>query len=143
MNMDEILHLIEKVSTSNITNLDLTIGNDHISISKNNIEHAQNKGTLELNNNKSQSIIPTDTHKKEMEIRSPMVGVVYLQEKPEKPVYKKVGDSVKKGDVVCLIEAMKTVTEIKSKISGTIEKVLVSNEEIVEYNQPLFSVRQE
>ncbi|NVY96688.1 acetyl-CoA carboxylase biotin carboxyl carrier protein [Lactobacillus sp. DCY120] len=73
-------------------------------------------------------------------IKAPLVGIVYLQPSPDQPAYKKVGDHVAKGDVVCVIEAMKMMTEVKSEISGTVQEILVSNEEVVEYDQPLLTV---
>jgi acetyl-CoA carboxylase biotin carboxyl carrier protein len=70
-----------------------------------------------------------------------MVGTFYRAPSPDAPPYVDVGDHVKKGDVVCIIEAMKIMNEIESDIKGEITEVLISNEEPVEYNQPLFKVR--
>ncbi len=74
------------------------------------------------------------------EIKSPMVGTFYRSANPEKPAYAEVGQKVKKGDVVCIIEAMKLFNEIESEISGTIVKVMVDNAQPVEYDQALFLV---
>ncbi|MEO0294065.1 MAG: acetyl-CoA carboxylase biotin carboxyl carrier protein [candidate division WOR-3 bacterium] len=74
-------------------------------------------------------------------IRSPMVGTFYQAPSPDAPPYVEVGDVVKKGDVVCIIEAMKIMNEIESDVRGEIVEILVSNEQPVEYNQPLFVVR--
>ncbi|KRL97510.1 biotin carboxyl carrier protein of acetyl-CoA carboxylase [Liquorilactobacillus satsumensis DSM 16230 = JCM 12392] len=76
-------------------------------------------------------------------IKSPMVGSVYLQPKPTEPAYVEVGTHVHKGDVVCIIEAMKMMTEIKSDVDGVIKEVLVNNEELVEFDQPLFRVEED
>ena len=73
-------------------------------------------------------------------IKAPMVGTVYLQAKPDSPAYVTFGQSVHKGDVVCIIEAMKMMTEIKSDVDGVIAEVLVYNEDLVEFDQPLFRV---
>ncbi|HJC04326.1 MAG TPA: acetyl-CoA carboxylase biotin carboxyl carrier protein [Candidatus Ligilactobacillus avistercoris] len=73
-------------------------------------------------------------------IKAPMVGTVYLQAKPDSPAYVTVGQPVHKGDVVCIIEAMKMMTEIKSDVDGVIAEVLVDNEDLVEFDQPLFRV---
>lgn len=73
-------------------------------------------------------------------IKAPMVGTVYLQAKPDTPAYVTVGQPVHKGDVVCIIEAMKMMTEIKSDVDGVIAEVLVDNEDLVEFDQPLFRV---
>ncbi|MEK7254258.1 MAG: acetyl-CoA carboxylase biotin carboxyl carrier protein [Bacteroidota bacterium] len=77
---------------------------------------------------------------KYLEIKSPMVGTFYRSPSPEKPVYAEIGQKVKKGDVVCIIEAMKLFNEIESEVSGTIVKVLVENSKPVEYEQALFLV---
>lgn len=73
-------------------------------------------------------------------INSPMIGTFYRQPGPDKPVFANVGDEVKPGKVVCIIEAMKLFNEIESEISGTIVKVLVEDASPVEYDQPLFLV---
>ena len=69
-------------------------------------------------------------------IVAPMVGTVYLQPKPDAPMFKKVGDKVAVGETVAIIEAMKLMTEIHSEVSGTISDILVENEEVVDYNKP-------
>ena len=73
-------------------------------------------------------------------VKSPIVGVVYLSPDPTKPDYVGIGDTVKEGDIVCLIEAMKTFNPIKATKAGVIKAVLVENGSPVEYNQPLFSM---
>jgi acetyl-CoA carboxylase biotin carboxyl carrier protein len=73
-------------------------------------------------------------------IKSPMVGTFYRSSNPESPSFANVGDEVKPGKVVCIIEAMKLFNEIESEISGKIVKVLVDNASPVEYDQPLFLV---
>jgi acetyl-CoA carboxylase biotin carboxyl carrier protein len=74
-------------------------------------------------------------------IVSPMVGTFYAAPSPTAPPYLEVGDRVKHGQVVCIVEAMKLMNEIEAEISGTIAEILVQNEQPVEYNQPLFLVR--
>lgn len=73
-------------------------------------------------------------------IKSPMVGTFYRRPSPDKDVFKNVGDDLKKGDVVCMIEAMKLFNEIESEISGKIVKVLVDDATPIEYDQVLFLV---
>lgn len=75
-----------------------------------------------------------------LEIKSPIVGTFYRSAGPDKPVFTKVGDTVKQGDVVCIIEAMKLFNEIESDVTGTIVKVLVEDASPVEYDQVLFLV---
>jgi acetyl-CoA carboxylase biotin carboxyl carrier protein len=74
-------------------------------------------------------------------IKSPMIGTFYRSSSPDSPPFKNVGDTVKKGEVVCIIEAMKLFNEIESEIDGEIIKVLVDNASPVEYDQPLFLVQ--
>ena len=73
-------------------------------------------------------------------IKSPMIGTFYRSSSPDKPAFANVGDSVAKGQVVCIIEAMKLFNDIESEISGKIVKVLVDDASPVEYDQPLFLV---
>lgn len=74
------------------------------------------------------------------EIKAPMVGTVYLKPKPDMPDFKQVGDHVEAGETVAIIEAMKLMTDIKSDVTGTIAQVLVKNEEVVDYDKPLYLV---
>lgn len=73
-------------------------------------------------------------------VKSPMIGTFYRSPSPDKPVFFEVGDSIKAGDTVCIIEAMKLFNEIESEVSGRIVKVLVDDASPVEYDQPLFLV---
>lgn len=75
-----------------------------------------------------------------IEIKSPMIGTFYTTPNPDSDQFVNIGDSVKKGDVVCIIEAMKLFNEIESEVSGKIVKILVDNMSPVEYDQPLFLV---
>ncbi len=73
-------------------------------------------------------------------IKSPMIGTFYRSSSPDKPAFVNVGDEVKAGKVICIIEAMKLFNEIEAEVSGRIVKVLVDNASPVEYDQPLFLV---
>lgn len=75
-----------------------------------------------------------------VEIKSPMVGTFYRSASPDKPPYIQVGDTLSKGDVVCIIEAMKLFNEIESEVAGKIVKVLIDDSTPVEYDQVLFLV---
>lgn len=73
-------------------------------------------------------------------IKAPMIGTFYRAAGPDTPIFVNVGDEVEKGQVICIIEAMKLFNEIESEVSGKIVKVLVDNANPVEYDQPLFLV---
>ena len=75
-------------------------------------------------------------------IKSPMIGTFYRSTSPDKPALANVGDSIEKGKVVCIIEAMKLFNDIEAEISGRIVKVLVDDASPLEYDQPLFLVDQ-
>jgi acetyl-CoA carboxylase biotin carboxyl carrier protein len=75
-----------------------------------------------------------------IEIRSPMVGTFYRAPAPDAEIFTEVGKAVKKGDVVCIVEAMKLMNEIESEVEGVITKILVENAQPVQYDQPLFLV---
>ena len=74
-------------------------------------------------------------------IKSPMIGTFYRSSGPGKPVFVNVGDEIKVGDVLCIVEAMKLFNEIESEVSGKVVKVLVDDTSPVEYDQPLFLVQ--
>ena len=73
-------------------------------------------------------------------IKSSMIGTFYRSSSPEKPAFVNVGDTIKEGDTICIIEAMKLFNEIESEVSGTIVKVLVDDATPIEFDQPLFLV---
>ena len=83
---------------------------------------------------------PTNESSSMQSIDSPMVGIIYLTPKPSSPPFVKSGQKIKKGDTICLIEAMKTFNEIKSDKDGVVKSILVKNGEAVEFGQPLFEI---
>lgn len=98
---------------------------------------AINQGPDSLDADKSKDTILAGAKK----ILSPMVGTFYRQPAPDKPPFVSKGDLVKKGQPVCIIEAMKLMNEIESEVEGEIIECLVENEEMVEFGQPLFIVK--
>lgn len=89
------------------------------------------------------SASPANTSDNGIKVKSPMIGTFYRSPGPDKPVFVNVGDTVKVGQVLCIIEAMKLFNEIESEVSGKIVKVLVDDSKPVEYDQPLFLVEPE
>jgi acetyl-CoA carboxylase biotin carboxyl carrier protein len=73
-------------------------------------------------------------------VRSPMVGTFYRSPSPSSPMFVEVGHTVKVGDVICIVEAMKMMNQIEADMAGTIGAILVENGEPVEFDQPLFSI---
>lgn len=83
---------------------------------------------------------PKEDTSKYAEVKAPIVGTFYRSPSPEADPFVKEGDTVKKGQVLCIIEAMKLMNEIESEVSGVIRKVMVSNGEPIEYGQVLFLI---
>ncbi|WP_028274433.1 acetyl-CoA carboxylase biotin carboxyl carrier protein [Atopococcus tabaci] len=89
------------------------------------------------------SIEPVEVEEPGHVVESPIVGTVYLSPSPDQPVFKQVGDTVKKGEPLCIIEAMKVMNEIKSNTDGIVQEVLVEDGQPIEYGQPLFRIKEE
>jgi oxaloacetate decarboxylase alpha subunit len=85
---------------------------------------------------------PEPAAKNQIKVTSPIVGTFYRASSPDKPPYVEDGDFVKKGQILCIIEAMKLMNEIESETAGKIVQILVENGQPVEYGQPLFVIEQ-
>ena len=76
-------------------------------------------------------------------VKAPMVGIFYEATAPGKPSFVELGQAVKKGDVLCIIEAMKIMNQVESEYNGVVSKIMVENGDPVEYGQPLFVIREQ
>lgn len=157
MNLAEIKELFLLFNDSDVREFDLKQVDFSLYLSKNEQNRVvlnsspiqqESVGATELPSSQSTtpSVQASESTNKVVEdvvtIQSPLVGVAYLKPAPDKAPFKQVGDKVKKGEVVCIIEAMKVMNEITSDIDGEIVEINVSNEEMVEYNQVLFTVKE-
>ncbi|WAC11367.1 acetyl-CoA carboxylase biotin carboxyl carrier protein [Dyadobacter pollutisoli] len=88
----------------------------------------------------AEPVVSTEAASNLITIKSPMIGTFYRASSPETPAFSNIGDEIKPGKVVCVIEAMKLFNEIESEVSGKIVKILVENATPVEFDQPLFLV---
>lgn len=144
MDFNDIERLMDDFKKSEMRELEITMDGFHIHLSKNETsflpvrEKAEQPAITAVEENVPP--VTKDTKAEGEFIKSSMVGSVYLQPKPDQDPYVTVGSRVHKGDVVCIIEAMKMMTEIKSDQDGIITEVLVENEDLVEFDQPLFKV---
>ena len=145
MNLKRIQQLVKILENSNVNEIELgyMFGRKiRISKSSNNIGVQNTPDSTQKNIQQSvmqksvEETPPTHT----VAIKSPIVGTFYRAPSPDAVVYVDVGDFVKPGQVVCIVEAMKLMNEIESDVSGKIVKILVKNEDPVEYNQELFLV---
>ena len=130
--------LIKKIKDNNLGSIKLSNKINTIEISNNSLNLVSNENTKSISaSNQSKKNNSNDSI---MSIDSPMVGIIYLTPKPSSPPFAKKGQKIKKGDTICLIEAMKTFNEIKSDKDCTIKSVLIKNGEAVEFGQPLFEI---
>ena len=127
--------LIKKIKDNNLGSIKLSNKINTIEITNNSINNSTQQNTIPINN-----VINDVPDENLISIDSPMVGIVYLTPKPSSPPFAKKGQKIKKGDTICLIEAMKTFNEIKSDRDCTIKTVMVENGEAVEFGQPLFEI---
>lgn len=157
MEFNEIIQLIQTVSDSNVNNFKMQDGDFKINISKDVDVSDVHKGTGQYvisaaNPAAEQAAVnmtaPTEDKTSNMQqisegnvVRCPLVGTFYSSPSPEDAPYVSVGDTVKKGQVLGIVEAMKLMNDIESEFDGTVTEILVNNEEVVEYGQPLFVIK--
>ncbi len=156
MEIKEIIQLIEAVSENSLTSFELEQGNTKISIKKKGPKVVQVAGAAGSVTGPAEEVVtvldaqvqPAAEPKKaaadigsDKVVTSPLVGTFYSASSPDAEPFVKEGDTVKKGQVLGIIEAMKLMNEIESEYDGVVEAVLVGNEEVVEYGQPLFRIR--
>ena len=146
LNFDEINKIIDKFNQSSVRELDINDGEFHLHLSKNEnspetpvqpIQPVQSsEPAVKVENSSKNSAAGSN------QIVAPMVGTVYLQPEPGAKPYVEPGKMVHAGDVVCVIEAMKMLTEVKSNVTGQVKNILLENEDLVEYDQPLFEIEE-
>ena len=144
MELTAVQKLMEQFEDSTARELELTDGDFHLRLSKNRAAKASPAPVEATPSPAPAAPAPTSAApqaaKVAQTIKAPLVGTVYLQPKPGAKPYLQVGQQVNAGDVVCVIEAMKMMTEVKSQVAGTVKAVLVEDEQLVEVDQPLFTV---
>ncbi len=152
MDLQAISSLMEQFEDSDIRELKIDDGDFHLYLSKNKVNKMRKSQAPVVENKEqaSKTIAKSDNTEvestsdiKDAAVKAPIVGIVYLQAKPGQPAFVKVGDHVEKGQTVCIIEAMKMMTEIKSTLTGTVIAINVENEDLVEVDQPLISVKED
>lgn len=145
MDLEKIEGLVKIIENSSLTEFSIKDGDLKITMSK--LDHPPVVAASAPMMAPQMGVAPvvTEAAKEEEEeqlfITSPIVGTFYSAPAPDAPAFVKVGDQVKNGQTVCILEAMKLMNEIQSDFDCEIEAVLVSNEQKVEYGQPLFRVK--
>ncbi len=156
MNYKEVISLINKIEKSKFTNFKIKYDDLELELEKKSSGCKKEYDDEDLNINdvvfeeeeqntskpKVVNEIPVFEDLSQYNaVTSPIVGVFYTKPAPDKEPFIKVGDKVKKGDVLCIVEAMKVLNEIKSDFDGEIVKIDVNNEDVVEFNQPLIYIK--
>ncbi len=145
MDIRKIKTLIEMLEASNLNEIEVSQGEESVRISKSSGEIKVLQDSNIGINNESQSINKIDNNQIENEIKgnqvtSPIVGTFYRKPSPDKEPFVKVGDIVNKGDVLCIIEAMKMMNEIKSEYDGKISSIEVDDGQPVEFGQTIIVI---
>jgi acetyl-CoA carboxylase biotin carboxyl carrier protein len=155
MELKEIKELIKLVSESGVSEVEVERGDFKIAIKKVDekttvVHHAPSPVVVHqpLAAPAPAPIVAEHAHAKTeaapasnfITIKSPMIGTYYKSPSPDKAAFIQVGDEIKPGQVLCIVEAMKLFNEIESEVSGRIVKILVENASPIEYDQPLFLV---
>ncbi|ATW01839.1 acetyl-CoA carboxylase, biotin carboxyl carrier protein [Candidatus Legionella polyplacis] len=149
MDIKTIQKLINLLKKSKIYSIEIKENKNLIKIKNNNQYHNSNiPNKHTINNiplqtsikNKKQNLSKTKNNNKLYTIYSPMVGTLYTAPAPNKPPFVKIGQLIKIGDTLCIIEAMKMFNEIETDHNGIIKDILINNNEPVEYKQPLFII---
>ena len=143
MEFEQIIRLIETVSASELTSFTFEEGDTKISLKKE--KKMVSAVSAPVATTETTVVAPTEitVEKKTItgnEMKSPLVGTFYSAASPDAEPYVKVGDTVKKGQVLGIIEAMKLMNEIECEFDGVIKEILVDNMDMVEYGQPLFII---
>ena len=146
--LKEIIYILEN---SNINEIEVTFWGRKFRAVKDVPVIIRNKDGDQVSPGKTMSEKPSDKENEngdehtssvsnEQNVLSPMPGIFYSSSSPDKPPFVRKGGQVNKGQVLCIIEAMKIMNEIESEMSGTVTEILVNNADPVEYNQPLFVI---
>lgn len=139
MKLDFIKQIMSEFDQSNVTKMKVEIDDLKIELEKES-EKVEYVKPVE----KEKEVIEDKQTKQEQAtgtaVKSPIIGVFYSASSPESEPYVTVGKNVKKGDIVCIIEAMKVMNEIKAPCDGTVTSILVENEALVEYDQALMVI---
>ena len=146
MDIRKIKTLIEMLEASNLNEIEVSQGEESVRISKSSGEIKVLQDSNIGINNESQSINKIDNNQIENEIKgnqvtSPIVGTFYRKPSPDSDPFVKVGDDVKKGQVLCIIEAMKMMNEIKSEFDGKVSSIEVEDGQPVEFGQTIIVIQ--
>jgi acetyl-CoA carboxylase biotin carboxyl carrier protein len=148
VNLKEIKEMINLMNENGLMELEIEKDDMRIKLKKTGPAQESYNGPIIVEKERAASgaaakelIQPDETNRvKTVEIRAPMVGTFYRAPSPEAPPYAETGQIIEPGQVICIIEAMKLMNEIKSEIKGKVVEILIDNTEPVEFGQPMFLI---
>jgi acetyl-CoA carboxylase biotin carboxyl carrier protein len=153
MDLRKLKKLIDLVQESGIAELEITEGEEKVKIVKGNgAGHAATPLPMQVPTAGAPAVAPSrpaasgaspnepDTAPEGQLVKAPMVGTFYRSPSPDAKAFVEVGQTVKQGDTVCIVEAMKLMNEIETDVAGVVKAILVENGQPVEYGQPLFVI---
>ena len=147
MEFEKMIELIKTVSDSNLTQFQIEEDGFKLSMKTDKqskvVVQKQESIPKEIQSVAMDEIKPAEKEIKKAEgnvVKSPLVGTFYSASSPDSAPFVKVGDTVKKGQVLGIVEAMKLMNEIESEFDGVVKEIQIENEQVVEYGQPLFVI---
>ncbi len=140
MEIDDLKELIDLLKETDITELQLEKDGTKVRIKRERMLSPMEIQVQKFGGLQEKVISTTEEETRLITITSPIVGTFYMAPSPEAAPFVEIGSRVKKGQVLCIVEAMKLMNEIESEIDGTIIKALVENGQPVEYGEPLFLI---
>lgn len=150
MELENVIKLINAVSESSLTSFSMEDGDTKLSLGVDRNDRIAVKDTasaadiVNSDNGSESGLNKSDIKTSDddvLTVNSPLVGVFYSSASPEADAYVAIGDRVKKGQVIGIVEAMKLMNEIESDYDGVVTDILVDNEQMVEYGQPMFVIK--
>lgn len=157
-NLNELFSFIENLSKLDCSSIELKTKDFKLKITKDNVKKSNSvvavqqpskqdvlipvsKNVEEIKEPQKEKEVVVEEAKNVYILKSPLVGTFYSRPKPDQPPFVQIGSKVNKGDIVCLIEAMKIYNEVESDVNGEIIRILVEDGKPVEYDQPLFEIK--
>lgn len=144
IDIQTIEKLADIVSSRELSEITISSNGDTITIKGKKTQTIQTVSPVNVPAPPTAQTVPNEEKKETFTgnvVKSPIVGTFYDKPSPDKPAFVKVGDTVKKGDIIMIIESMKLMNEVQSEFDGIVDKILVSDGQAVEYDQPIMIIK--
>ena len=148
MDLRKIKKLIEMLQESDLNEIEVKEGEESVRINRK--KEIVNNSTQFISQNKTDNLSQDQTLKEDnsdlvnlIDVKSPMVGTFYRSPAPDKPPFVEIGQKIKVGDTLCIVEAMKMMNQVKSEFNGTIKHILVENAQPVEFDEVIITLEKD